>query len=538
MSKIVISGCSYEKFELDNKNYIVFTNANISINRLKKLISSNLSEDWLYTKLTEELGEFSLVSYSENDGSVEKINLYRSITSFFELFYFIKNDVLFVSNSFKNLVACLDVKDKEHSLEAIVDLFLFQRNFGEQTYVKPIKRIRPGSELSYNALNKTLRIEQLHKLSLPTLFSEASESLIGIEKAIEEHFNKTKATDKINTLSGGIDSSLVQSFINKKNSISIAFDTNDFSNEIEYASEASKLLKTNHEFINVPEANYLSELKNSISILGQPAPDLPNLVIANSLSKIPVHQSFVTSLLADALFGLPIVNNLNDSNRELEECDHTVHSIDGLASSRFFIARKSDLEILKNVFGENLIANRLDARLKYIERIVDYSNQPSTGLISHIQFGSIIDYYSNNILASFRGIGNYYNKTFSSPFVDFNVVKSSFQCNLSNRYYSQEFGAKHLLKKLLLKRVNNFPVNKNKLGGALPRTKFYTFGPLKNYYLENDIPDFIPNEFSQELKNPNWDNSWIVLYSIFYSIWKEIILDEDIKTDKNTLVIE
>ncbi|MXV38998.1 hypothetical protein GO491_09990 [Flavobacteriaceae bacterium Ap0902] len=538
--EVLLSGKDFTRLEVLDDLFIVFSINKIDKLKLKKLLLSDFDDDLkIIRKISLIFGEFSLIRISFHEGIPKKISAFRSITSSFELFYCL-NDTLYISNSFKNILSKKDISEREVSENALIDLFLYQRNFSQETYLKNVFRLGHGEYISY--MNKTdiIKKQQIEKLELDSVFNLSKESSVLLDNLLETISTQLNNNhNAINTLSGGVDSSLIQSYLDNNKSISIAYDSPEFKNEIEYAKNASKLINTEHEFINLKEKDYLTNLIEASIILGQPSPDLPNIIIANELSKTS-NNHFITSIYADSIFGLSQIKNLVKSNFNIGDLiNKSVSDKYGYASMNFVIAQKDNLGYVEKIFGKEKIDFQLEKRSTYINNLLVNQKNTSITVYDHIEFGSLIGFYTNNLLSIFRQIGDHYNKSFSSPFLDQSILKTSLKIPLEERYYNTTFGTKPILKKILSNRVKSYDIYNPKLGGALPRTRFCIDGPLKDYFKRFEFPDFIDNSMKKEISNPTWENSWIVSYSIFYSIWVENVLKNNtLKLTKDTLVLK
>ncbi len=115
-------------------------------------------------------------------------------------------------------------------------------------------------------------------------------------------------------LSGGVDSSLLQYFINQHTSqlpprsFSFAIRVPSFENEIKYARQSSQLFHTDHTFVDIQPEDFPGLLTRAIDILAQPpilAPEPSKLSIAElaQATHLP-DRYFFCGQGADTVFGL------------------------------------------------------------------------------------------------------------------------------------------------------------------------------------------------------------------------------------------
>jgi asparagine synthetase B (glutamine-hydrolysing) len=243
--------------------------------KLIKEIELAFSTDGFSEKVSNLLFQDDLeVTYIfiRQDSNSTNIKAFRSITSHYELFYYIKDDEIVITDHFKNILSYLPVEDRKISSDGFMDLVLFQRNFGKETLVKLIERLGHGELLEY--IDGSTKIDILQKVNAS---SNMGQDYRVIDSIINDILKNIMKDNSINTLSGGIDSTLLQTYMPNNKSISVKFNFTDYQQDVEYAIMASKLLNTNHTFITLKEEDYFDEFKNSIITYGLPANDLLNI---------------------------------------------------------------------------------------------------------------------------------------------------------------------------------------------------------------------------------------------------------------------
>ena len=541
---IQIAAKEYIKLNILDNVFIILTNKSLDKELVRKIITQNIHNDNdIIHYLSELSGELTLIRVHSQGKDCLSIFAFRSITSVYELFYAktCSNDII-LSDNFKNVLSILKKDEREISKEGIIDLFLFQRNYGDQTYLKNIKRLGHGESLTIDSQELSFTTKVIQKL-------ETAQREINLEKGIDiiDDILSKYCTDivnqsfnYINTLSGGVDSTLLQTYFRnyKNHSLSVAFDTDEFQGDVDYARSASKLLNSKHTFIKLKEVNYLNELKDAIAILGQPSTDISNSIIFNNIF-IPHYDFFLTAIGADIILGLCTGKTLFEifvekENQTLAGINKPVTSIEGAASTNFIIARPQEVRLIKELFGMDIVNERLKNRINYVSERIECNNNHNERIFEHIEFGHIMGFFVNNLVSVFRQIGHNYNKMVGSPFITKELVEVSLLFNISECYATKSSGTKPILKRLLERKVPFYFTKKPKLGGSLPRTRFCESGPLKDYFNSHNTPDFITGKFKNIVKNPTWDNSWIVLYSIIFSVWDDIIFKNDnIEVTKN-----
>lgn len=163
--------------------------------------------------------------------------------------------------------------------------FLFRFVSGETTYFAGMRRLLPGSVLTFDAGElRQRRARTLRDVAAgaPRFDGIDAEGVAWIDGAMGEltsrWVERCRGLDREvgNLLSGGLDSSLVQAWLNDvepavaRRSWSFEVPVESFGFEARYAREASALLGTRHEFVRVAENAYLDTFDRSIDLLAEP----------------------------------------------------------------------------------------------------------------------------------------------------------------------------------------------------------------------------------------------------------------------------
>lgn len=188
--------------------------------------------------------------------------------------------------------------------EAAVPLHLMFRILpGPMTYFKDVSRMFPGEIITWhdNALEVRRSRDMYGPAEKPaydhldsTVYEEYFQKLSAIMGSYVREIERRKGR-LANTLSGGVDSSLIQLLIRQQtpgdeagSSFSFAFEAKGFQFEINYARQASERLGTRHTFVEVPNWGYPDLLVRTIETLAQPMiiaeNDPGHLVVAEHLA--------------------------------------------------------------------------------------------------------------------------------------------------------------------------------------------------------------------------------------------------------------
>ena len=167
--------------------------------------------------------------------------------------------------------------------------FIIREVPGRMTYFKDIYHLRPGEALHQQGTD--LKVDL--RLSLRQLAGDGYGRLPVEPETIEAFYDLLKTTTGrylrasggagtppawTNTLSGGVDSSVLQAVINSQlpgdyrpASHTAVIEADSFKPEVEYARAASQVFATRHSFVKVAPNEYPDWLVTTIRLLGQPS---------------------------------------------------------------------------------------------------------------------------------------------------------------------------------------------------------------------------------------------------------------------------
>ena len=175
-----------------------------------------------------------------------------------------------------------------------------------------MKRLGHGERLTLDGLEGQVKFWRFDQLDTAADAGGSREAqLESIERALSVAMARCAGEPKTaNLLSGGVDSTLIQTFLPVGfPAVSAGIDSPEFGFEMEYARRAGQLLKVNHEFLSVREADYASRLENSIRAIGLPPHHLQTVLFDVAFQS--THAQFIIGQCADGLFGLEKARDLS-----------------------------------------------------------------------------------------------------------------------------------------------------------------------------------------------------------------------------------
>jgi hypothetical protein len=267
-------------------------------------------------KMNNFSGNALVVSFSKNDPF---FSAFATVMAIPQLYYYFTSDGIICSDTLRCLTRLIPnciVND-----EILPQHFLFRSLPGSHTYFRGVDRLLPGQWLNWSLENFEIKhVRDLCDLDNEAQMIRGDARALGLlheslQDVVSEYVKKIEATGEgmANLFSGGVDSSLVQYYINATTShlptrtISYHIRVPAFEFEVEYARQASKIFQTQHTFVEITPQDYGDLLMRTIDTLAQP-PNLETepymLAIAEFIhaTNWPVRY-FFTGHGADSIFG-------------------------------------------------------------------------------------------------------------------------------------------------------------------------------------------------------------------------------------------
>jgi asparagine synthase (glutamine-hydrolysing) len=469
----------------------------------------------------------------------QAVTAWRSATSNHEL-YVVRRPgrSLLLSDSFRAACASLPVKDRRMSERAIADHLLFRTVPGRHTYLAALTRLAHGERLDFDPVADTLKCSRFDTLDAAVDGDPSRAArLDAIEQALEmviPHYADHR--DTVNLLSGGVDSTLIQTFLPKGfRSVSTAIDTPEFAFEVQYAETASRLLGVEHEFVRVKEHDYVRMLEDAVRELALPPHHLQTVLIDAAFQSR--HAGFITGQFADCLFGLRFSRTLSlaDALRPLlrfapwrvpkarkarqlaRDLRLPLGSPDGPAMG---FGVYSDIDLVGKMIGISAVHESLRARLDYVEAVCPFVRRDDSGLAAHLELFHLIDFFCADTASLWRQLAHARSKRLYVPFVARSIVQSAISIPAPDRYVHR-FREKHLLKGVLARRLPSYRVHKRKGASGLPARRFLSSGPLRDLFNDYDMPDFVPRELAETIRH---GTGWLSWNCLTFAVWRDAVL--------------
>ncbi len=448
-----------------------------------------------------------------------------------------------VTDHLRDALALLPSERRLLDPQAVADHLLFGTVPGTRTYVQTIGRLGHGEHLRW----QSGRVERRHFDPLIARPRKDRLSLDDIDAALARAIGRLPvADDCVNQLSGGIDSSLLHTYLPPGTpAVSGAVDSPEFARERGYAEQASRLLGTKHQTFWASEGEYLKLLIDMIRRSGQPTRMPQSVAFQLTFQSAPTR--FVNGEFADALFGLkpsrPYIlafdqrhllnlaktlglarllpsghaKGLRRRIERLRRIEVPVGDWRGLGA-RYTMYTNSALA--ERILGATTVQQRGEARAAYVAERFRSEERDANPLFAHLEFGHMMTFLCGDGASRWRQMAHTHGKSLLLPFLSRSVVAQALAVPRGRRYIA-DGRIKYLLKDLLKRRLPAFDVDAPKAGGDLPLARYLSSGPLKDAFERYAMPDFVDRDIAAATRAaPDW-LTWNLLT---LAIWRDEVL--------------
>lgn len=464
------------------------------------------------------------LTYIHIDYRQNKVTAFRSITSHYELFYTVlKNGKKVLTDHMRNLLSYIPVKDREVAVEAVCDVALFHHNYGKETYIKGVYRLGLGEILLADYEGIRTRQEQVFEIGKYNLSGERGEKVIYDSLCFAR--DKMIGKGAINTLSGGVDSTLTHIIMGNPKSVSGCYNHEAFQGEKRYALDAAAMLSADHTIYDIEMSEYMDKMKGVAKAYGLPPFNLTTQAMHYTIAEHIKNASIVVSEMAGGAFG---IESRTPCTLEAAK-KHPMNHIYNWANLNNHVIGEEERKYLKKMFGKEMIDKRLSVRNNYVLARIKNLDITDNGVDNYMQYGAFTLYFSSSVVSIEEQTETEAGNSIVCLLRARRLMENIASLDKKGRYRDEEWGVKPYAKILLKQLLPEYEVNKPKLGGALPRTWMVTEGPMAGYFKEHDIPDFVPENLHEDMKHPVWDCSWGVKHMVMFSLWKEAVFDREVE---------
>ncbi len=407
-----------------------------------------------------------------------------------------------LSDTFRGVLESLPMSLRATSPDGFLDFLLFQASPLPESPVSAIKRLGHG-DLLHIGRDGTSRVSRLSRLEIPELCPDFREGVGRIEKTLSLAVENLPE-GIVNLFSGGVDSTLVQVLLGPGHgAVTASIDSPEFAFEKGYATLAASLCGISRQEIFLSEGDFLHLLERETAMAKTPL-SLLQASLIGAVFDCPASR-FSSGFDADSFF------SLSRSRRKLAK-----EGVSPISFPAEDFSVSSERPILEGIFGKEAIEKRIRERTEYVLGRV---GEPER--LSGLNLGCLLSYFCSSFSiylqqAAARG------KTLDSLFIGRRLVEEALAMPVPERVYRKGV-FKPVLKDILSRRLPGYPLEIEKGGSGLPRTRFCQSGPLKGYFRENPLPEFIPKEKAGLILEPLWESSMTTYRCIAWSVWEKCL---------------
>lgn len=447
-----------------------------------------------------EIDGCCFVAEKDAEGAVAEIFSYRGPATAHEVYFTpLSGGGWILSDMFRSVLGSLPPSRRSVSPEGFLDFLLFQHSPLPESPVGAIRRLGHGDLLRVDRRGASM-ITPLSRLKIPEPPSSFREGTDLIEKILSLAAEKLPE-GVMNMLSGGIDSTLVQVLLGPRHAaVTASIDSPEFAFERGYAAQAASLCGVARQEICIAEKDYLTLMGKETSLAQLPLPLLQIPVISAVFDHCAPH--FSSGFAADAFFSL---------SRSIRKLVLNGISPESLPVENFSVT--SERSVIEGIFGKEAVEKRICMRNEYVRSRV---GEPES--FSGLNLGCLSSYYCS-AFPVYRQLAETRGKTLSSLFKGRQMVEATLSLPAPERIFRKEV-FKPVLKDILSRRIPAYPLELEKGGSGLPRTRFCQSGPLQSYFRENPLPDLITGSNADPIRQPDWGSSMTTFRCIAWSMWE------------------
>jgi asparagine synthetase B (glutamine-hydrolysing) len=440
--------------------------------------------------------------------------------------------------------------------------FIIREVPGRMTYFKDIFHLRPGEALHQK--DSDLKVDL--RLRLRQLAGEEYGRLPVEPETIEAFYDLLKTTTGFyvraaggagtppawtNTLSGGVDSSVLQAAINSQLpgdyrpvSHTAVIEADSFAPEVEYAREAARVFATRHTFVKVAPNQYPDWLVTTIRLLGQPSYSEPTAYKTALFASLAGEGGTVKTLFAgqgaDALNGFGVARYIY-YYQKYKGIPHFIPRLleQGLAplrhlprvggvrkALRMYLAQDDPylpdyfLNVLDNYTNWPVLATcfspaEIHAALDYRSQLeVEYLN--SDYLTEKVQVADLLG-GASDIASYSHQLALAFGRQMVYPYLDDRLLKANFSFDPRERFL-KDGRTKPVMKYILETKSTSQVTRTPKYGGGFSSDLFEWMrsGVLSEMVNGMQRPDFLNQANFEKIKRtPDWFTWNALNYDLF-----------------------
>jgi asparagine synthetase B (glutamine-hydrolysing) len=492
------------------------------------------------------------------DGAAATVQAWRGLFSVAELFYAVRRagDVR-ISDHFKNILAMLEPSERQTSDRGLVEHFLYRKPSPNVTYSAIVARLGSGEVFSADLMKSRTETELFDRIDAEIEERSNAGYLDLMDGELALAVDQLSDSGTAIMFSGGVDSALLQAYGGDAlEPVTFVPDTPEFAAETEYARKAAAVLGVSLNELGMAEASFLDMVEATTDITGFTVFDDAKPYLAHTILTTP-QCHLVTGHGADSAFGMSlklarfsswfrwpgVLQTVTGLSRVVP--GHVGYRLGQVAPKAAGFARPTlhpfgysantrshgNTKMLEQIFGAELIQQANRESLDYVTARVVRQADPGSRFFSHIELAHWMVAFNNAVLID-RLVAHGCGKTLDAPYMAANVLETLATIPVADRYV-HGLRAKWILKDLLARRAPAYPINQRKLATALPWKRFYSAGPLSDFWDRYDVPDLFQGQHRDDLVS---EPSIVTWTAMTYAVWKARVADNPHLTGHPTVL--
>lgn len=481
--KIVFNGEIYNFQEI--KDELLAKGRNFSTSSDTEVILQAFDE-WGTESVQKLIGMFAFVIYKESTG---EFWMFRDRAGVKPLFIYQEDGLILFGSELKSFHQHPNFQ-KELELNSVAHFLKYGYLSGQISIFKDVKKLAPGSFISFNAENSTLKetiywnaAEYYLKPKLKIAFEEASEATEQLLKSACEY--RMVADVPVGVfLSGGYDSTLVTALLQKERmqkikTFTIGVEDKNL-NEAVYAKEIAARLGTEHTELYCTEKEMFGMLEQLSFHYDEPFGDssaIPTMLVSR------LAKEHVTVALSadggDEVFGgynkYDYISKLNKIQKLSKIPLPYNMLLDKLISNAVEAKRYKKLlknpsayqlsEVLNSVVEDNEMQKLFKNEIVF-EQNDQYQNKLIKGNLSQMMYYDYVTYLPDDILTKVDRATMSFSLEGREPLLDHRVLEYAAQLPDAYKYNNGE--KKYILKNIVHKYIPEEMMNRPKMGFGVP----------------------------------------------------------------------